>query len=150
MVALDPDAPTSALGRPANDGVRIVNPETREQCAVAELDEHGRVLNAEVAVGEMVNTTGAAAFEGYWKNPEADTERVRHGWFWTGDLGFIDKDGLIYFAGRSGDWIRVDSENISALLTERILRRHEGILQAARSEEHTSELQSLMRISYAG
>src|SRR3546814_20820272 len=42
-----------------------------------------------------------------------------------------DKDGLIYFAGRSGDWIRVDSENISALLTERILRRHEGILQAA-------------------
>ncbi|NYG59930.1 fatty-acyl-CoA synthase [Nocardioides daedukensis] len=131
MVALDPDAPTSALGRPAHDGVRIVNPETREQCAVAELDEHGRVLNAEVAVGEMVNTTGAAAFEGYWKNPEADAERVRHGWFWTGDLGFIDKDGLIYFAGRSGDWIRVDSENISALLTERVLRRHEGILLAA-------------------
>src|SRR3546814_19671250 len=108
-------------------GVRIVNPEPLDQCAVAELDEHGRVLNGEVAVGEMVNTTGAAAFEGYWKNPEADTERVRHGWFWTGDLGIIDKDGLIYFAGRSGDWIRVDSENISALLTARTLRRPQAL-----------------------
>ncbi|WP_217996930.1 AMP-binding protein [Nocardioides jensenii] len=131
MIALDPAAPLGALGRAAHDGVRIVDPETRATCASAELDEHGRVLNAEAAVGELVNTTGAAAFEGYWKNPEADAERVRHGWFWTGDLGFVDGSGLVYFAGRSGDWIRVDSENISALLTERVLRRHEGIPIAA-------------------
>ncbi|WP_082620894.1 AMP-binding protein [Nocardioides sp. Soil796] len=131
MVALDPAAPTSALGRPAHDGVKVVDPESREECAVAELDEHGRVLNAELAVGELVNTTGAAAFEGYWKNPEADAERVRHGWYWTGDLGFLDDQGFLYFAGRSGDWIRVDSENISALLTERALRRHDDILTAA-------------------
>ncbi|QIX25629.1 AMP-binding protein [Nocardioides sp. JQ2195] len=131
MVALDPAAPDGALGRPAHDGVCVVDPETRVECVRAELDEHGRVLNAEASVGEMVNTTGAAAFEGYWKNPEADAERVRHGWYWTGDLGFVDADGFIYFAGRSGDWIRVDSENISALLTERVLRRHDDVTIAA-------------------
>lgn len=131
MVQLDPAAPVGALGRPAHNGVRIVDPVTRAECVPARLDEHSRVTNAEEAVGEMVNTTGSAAFEGYWKNPTADAERVRHGWYWTGDLGFCDEEGFLYFAGRTGDWIRVDSENISALLTERVLRRHEDVVTAA-------------------
>jgi fatty-acyl-CoA synthase len=130
MVTLDPDGPPAALGRPAHDGVRIVDPATLQTCPPAEQDRHGRVTNAEVAVGEMVNTTGAAAFEGYYKNEAADAERVRHGWYWTGDLGYVDTSGYLYFAGRSGDWIRVDGENISALLTERVLRRHPAVRAA--------------------
>ncbi|TFV64372.1 acyl-CoA synthetase [Geodermatophilus sp. DF01-2] len=130
MIQLAPEGPAAALGRPAHDGVRVVDPETRGVCPPARTDRHGRVLNAEEAIGELVNTTGAAAFEGYWKNPAADAERVRHGWYWTGDLGYVDESGYLYFAGRSGDWIRVDSENISALLTERILRRHPKVLAA--------------------
>jgi len=55
---------------------------------------------------------------------------VRHGWYWTGDLGYVDEQGYLYFAGRSGDWIRVDGENISALLTERVLRRHPSVVAA--------------------
>ena len=131
MIRLAPEGPAAALGRPAHEGVRVVDPETRLVCPPARTDRHGRVLNAEEAVGELVNTTGAAGFEGYWKNPEADAERVRHGWYWTGDLGYVDEQGYLYFAGRSGDWIRVDSENISALLTERVLRRHPRVLAAA-------------------
>jgi fatty-acyl-CoA synthase len=130
LVRLDPEGPVTALGRPAHDGVRIVDPETRQVCAPAQQDRHGRVLNAEEAIGEIVNTAGAATFEGYWKNPAADAERVRHGWYWTGDLGYVDEDGYLYFAGRSGDWIRVDGENTSALLTERVLRRHPQVLAA--------------------
>ncbi|CRK57786.1 acyl-CoA synthase [Alloactinosynnema sp. L-07] len=130
MIALAPDGPVGALGRAAHDGVRVVDPQTREVCPPAVLDRHGRVLNAESAIGELVDLHGAAKFEGYWKNPEADAERVRHGWYWTGDLGYRDADGYIYFAGRSGDWIRVDGENTSALLTERILRRHPAIVAA--------------------
>ena len=130
LIALAPEGPVAALGRPAHDGVRIVDPETRQVCPPARQDRHGRVLNAEESIGEIVNTTGAAAFEGYWKNPAADAERVRHGWYWTGDLGYVDEDGYLYFAGRSGDWIRVDGENISALLTERVLRRHPLVLAA--------------------
>ncbi|MFC9466183.1 AMP-binding protein [Streptomyces coelicoflavus] len=124
------DGPVGALGRPARDGVRIVDPTTRRTCPPALLDAYGRVRNPEEAIGEIVDTEGAARFEGYWNNAAANAERVRHGWYWTGDLGYVDEAGYFYFAGRSGDWIRVDGENISALLTERVLRRHPGIVAA--------------------
>lgn len=124
-------APAGALGVPARDSVRIVNADTRETCPPAVLDAHGRVTNPEEAVGEIVDTEGAARFEGYYNNPAANAERVRHGWYWTGDLGYVDQEGWFYFAGRSGDWIRVDGENTSALLTERVLRRHPGVVAAA-------------------
>ncbi|TYK52805.1 AMP-binding protein [Actinomadura decatromicini] len=130
MIKRVPGTPPTAFGRPARDGVRIVNPETREICAPAILDEHGRVTNAEAAIGEIVDIDGADRFEGYYKNPEADAERVRHGWYWTGDLGYVDGDGFLYFGGRSGDWIRVDSENISALLTQNVVRRHPKVVDA--------------------
>ncbi|MCQ0009159.1 AMP-binding protein [Actinomadura madurae] len=130
MIKRVAETPPAALGRPAHDGVRVVNPETRETCAPAILDGHGRVTNAEAAVGEIVDVHGAAKFEGYYKNPEADAERVRHGWYWTGDLGYVDADGFLYFGGRSGDWIRVDSENISALHIQNVVRRHPKIVDA--------------------
>jgi steroid-22-oyl-CoA synthetase len=131
LVLRSPEAPPTALGRPASDAVQIVDPRTREICDRAVLDEHGRVTNAEEAVGELVEIGGAARFEGYYKNPEADAERIRHGWYWTGDLGYVDEAGFLYFAGRSGDWIRVDSENISALPTQNALRRHPRVIDAA-------------------
>ncbi|MEU8706906.1 AMP-binding protein [Streptomyces sp. NPDC048565] len=130
MLKRVPDAPTGALGTPARDGVRIVHPTTRATCPPASLDSYGRVRNPEEAIGEIVDTEGAARFEGYYNNDAANAERVRHGWYWTGDLGYVDEAGYFYFAGRSGDWIRVDGENISALLTERILRRHPGVVAA--------------------
>jgi len=130
MIRRPPDTPPAALGRPARDAVRIVDPRTRETCARAVLDAHGRVTNAEEAVGEIVDVEGAARFEGYYNNPAADAERVRHGWYWTGDLGYVDAAGFLYFAGRSGDWIRVDSENISALPTQTVLRRHPKVIDA--------------------
>ncbi|MEU4837570.1 AMP-binding protein [Nocardia testacea] len=124
----DPDTPAGALGRPAHDDIAVVHPETLAECARAELDRHGRVLNPDQAIGEMVDKGGAKRFEGYYKNESAVAERIRHGWYWTGDLGYIDDAGFLYFAGRRGDWIRVDGENISALLIERILRRHPEII----------------------
>jgi fatty-acyl-CoA synthase len=125
----DPAAPPSAIGRPL-PGVRIVNTTSMAECAPAVLDDHGRVTNPDEAIGEIVNTETAHRFEGYWRNEEADAERVRHGWFWTGDLGYIDTNGFLYFAGRAGDWIRVDGENISARLIEQVLRRHACVVLA--------------------
>lgn len=129
-IKLDPDSPPGALGRPAHEGIAIVDPDTRQTCPRAVLDEHGRVLNSEEAIGEMVNKEGVRAFEGYYKNDEANAERIRHGWYWTGDLGYVDGAGFIYFAGRKGDWIRVDGENTSALMIERIVRRHPKVVTA--------------------
>lgn len=127
----DPLAPPGALGRPAHPGIAIVDPQTRAECAVAVLDEHGRVANADDAVGEIVDKTGARDFEGYYKNDTADADKIRDGWYWTGDLGYRDEAGFLYFAGRRGDWIRVDGENISALNIEQVLRRHPPVISAA-------------------
>ncbi|MUL76103.1 AMP-binding protein [Mycolicibacterium sp. CBMA 226] len=129
-VVLDPDQPEGALGRPAHPGVAIVNPETMIDCVPAVLDRHGRILNPDDAVGEIVDKLGTKKFEGYYKNDAADADRIRGGWYWTGDLGYLDENGFIYFAGRRGDWIRVDGENTSALSIERVLRRHPDVIAA--------------------
>lgn len=129
-VAHAPDAPPGALGRPAHPGVAVVDPRTLTDCPPALLDGHGRVLNPDEAVGEIVDKAGTRTFEGYYKNDDADAERIRNGWYWTGDLGYRDEAGFLYFAGRRGDWIRVDGENTSALTIERVLRRHPDVVAA--------------------
>ena len=131
VVIPDPQAPAAALGRPAHADVAIVDPSTLEQCPAAELDEHGLVLNPDDAIGEIVDRAGQSRFEGYYKNDAADAERLRNGWYWSGDLGYVDREGFMYFAGRRGDWVRVDGENTSTLITERVLRRFPGVLAAA-------------------
>ena len=70
-------------------------------------------------------------FEGYYNNDEATAERSRNGWYWSGDLGYRDADGVFYFAGRTADWIRVDGENFAAAPIERILGRHPDVAAVA-------------------
>src|SRR4051794_13293841 len=125
-----PDMPAGALGLPQNDATVVLDPATGEECPRARFDEHGRLLNPE-AIGEIVNKAGAAGFEGYYNNAEADAQRVRSGWYWTGDLGYRDAKGFFYFAGRSSDWLRVDSENFAAAPVERILFRHPDVVMGA-------------------
>jgi fatty-acyl-CoA synthase len=125
-----PDMPAGSLGIPQNDATVVLDPVTGEECPPARFDEHGRLLNAD-AIGEIVNKAGAVGFEGYYNNPDADAQRVRSGWYWTGDLGYRDEAGFFYFAGRSSDWLRVDSENFAAAPVERILFRHPDVVMAA-------------------
>lgn len=60
---------------------------------------------------------------GYYNDSEATGERLRDGMYWSGDLAYKDADDWIYLAGRTGDWMRVDGENIAAGPIERILLR---------------------------
>lgn len=57
--------------------------------------------------------------------------RFIDGMFWSGDLAYRDADGWIYLAGRTADWMRVDGENMTAALIERILIRVPAISQVA-------------------
>jgi fatty-acyl-CoA synthase len=129
-VTRTPDTPRGALGR-ALAGTLIINPDTGEECPRAVFDGHGRLLNADEAIGEMVNQTGGAGFEGYWRNAEAEASRVRNGWYWTGDLGYRDEDDFFYFGGRDYDWLRVDGENFAAAPVEAILQRHPDVVLAS-------------------
>ena len=124
-----PGMPVGALGH-APDHVKIVDEDGAEKPR-ARLDEHGRVLNAEECVGEIVNTQGSGPFEGYYNNSEATEKTTRNGWYWSGDLGYKDADGFVYFAGRNADWIRVDGENFPAAPIEEALRRAPGVVLAA-------------------
>lgn len=129
-ISAHPDAPAGALGM-LPPTVEIRNPDTGQVCPPAEFDAAGRLLNAEEATGEMVNVTGPGAFAGYYKNPEADAERLRDGMYWSGDQAYRDSDGFVYFAGRSSGWLRVDGENLGAAPIERILLRYPGFAQVS-------------------
>lgn len=127
-----PDSPPGSLGMPVGDAdVRVLREDTSLECPRAEFDEHGRLLNAEEATGQIVAIGAAGAFEGYYNNPEAQAERVRGEDFWTGDLAYRDADGCFYFAGRTADRLRVDGENFAAVSLERILERWEPVAAVA-------------------
>jgi fatty-acyl-CoA synthase len=116
------DCPTGSIGK-GFPGVAIYHPETVQECEVARFDETGATVNAEAATGELVNTSGSGLFRGYYNDPGATDQRIRHGMYWSGDLAYRDADGWIYLAGRTADWMRVDGENLTAAPIERILLR---------------------------
>jgi fatty-acyl-CoA synthase len=130
IVVREDGAPSGSIGKPY-PGVSIYNPRTLAECAVAKFDEHGALTNFDDAVGELVNTQGAGPFTGYYNDPSATAERIRHGMYWSGDLAYRDADGWIYLAGRTADWMRVDGENLAAAPIERILERLPQVGQVA-------------------
>ncbi len=49
--------------------------------------------------GEIV-ISGDNVMKGYWENPTATNDTIREGWLYSGDMGYIDKDGFLYVLGR--------------------------------------------------
>jgi fatty-acyl-CoA synthase len=127
-IALDRsgEPPRGSLGR-LREGVALVDPDGNA-VAPACFDAEGRLLNPEECVGEFVNTRGLGPFEGYYRNDEAMARATRNGWYWSGDLGYSDADGWVYFAGRTSDWLRVDGENFPAAPIEAIVARHGDVM----------------------
>lgn len=127
-IAKTPDTPPAALGLAREgDDVAVIDPATMQECPPARFGEHGELVDSE-AIGELVRRNAEGQFEGYYNNPEATAERLRNGWYWSGDLAYRDTDGYFYFAGRGADWLRVDSENFAATPIERIIARFPGVL----------------------
>jgi carnitine-CoA ligase len=68
---------------------------------------------------------------GYYKDLEATRRALRGGWFHTGDRGYLDEDGYLYFADRLKDVIRRRGENISPVEIERAALAHPDVAEAA-------------------
>ena len=130
-VAVNRDAEerAGALGQ-VGDNVQVVD-EAGNELPRARFDDGGRLVNADECVGEIVNTAGAGPFEGYYNNAEANERTLRFGWYWTGDLGYIDDDRYLFFAGRNADWLRVDGENFPTQPIEATIGRHPDVILAA-------------------
>jgi fatty-acyl-CoA synthase len=122
IVMREDDTPPGSIGK-GYPGVSVYHPETLTECAPAVFDEHGALANFDEAVGELVNTYGAGGFTGYYNDPVATNQRMRHGMYWSGDLAYRAAEGWIYLAGRTADWMRVDGENLAAGPIERVLQR---------------------------
>ncbi|MCV7107151.1 AMP-binding protein [Mycolicibacterium chitae] len=116
-IARTPDTPDGALG-PLVGGIDILDVETGESCPPG-------------VIGEMVNTAGPGQFRGYYNDPDAEAQRMTGGVYRSGDLAYRDEAGFAYFAGRLGDWMRVDGENLGTAPIERILMRHPEVTEAA-------------------
>jgi acyl-CoA synthetase (AMP-forming)/AMP-acid ligase II len=67
----------------------------------------------------------------YFREPEQTAEALADGWFRTGDLGFLDEDGWLYFVDRKRDVIRRGGENMSSVLIEKTLCAHPAVAEAA-------------------
>ncbi len=59
-------------------------------------------------IGEVV-VKGDNVMKGYYKSPEETNKVIKDGWFFTGDLGYLDKDGYLYITGRKNDMIVLSS-----------------------------------------
>ena len=96
------------------------------------MDEHDRPLPAgqtgEICVRPQ---EPGLMMQGYYNMPEATLKEMRNCWFHSGDRGYVDEDGYLYFVERTKETIRRRGENISAYEVELIICRHPKVLEAA-------------------
>ena len=96
-----------------------------------------RIADAETGVHVGPNTVGEitiknpAVMPGYWRNDEQNRETLRDGWLYTGDLGWLDDDGFLYFVDRKKDIIRRRGENISSQEVENVIKANPNVLDCA-------------------
>jgi len=99
LVSPEPDAPPDALVRDGAQGQVIVAMDSPE------------------------------AFGGYWHRPDADAKAIRGGWYYTGDLGYLDDEGDLWVSGRVDDMINSGGENIYPDEIERAMAAAPGVDQ---------------------
>jgi acyl-CoA synthetase (AMP-forming)/AMP-acid ligase II len=92
-------------------------------------DEQGRRLPPHVH-GEIA-ARGPSIMMGYWKDPEGTAQVLRHGYYFTGDLGFADEDGYMFVTGRARDMIKTGGNRVSAKEIEDVVSSIPGVLETA-------------------
>ena len=78
-----------------------------------------------------ITINNPAVMPGYWRNEEQTNLALSNGWLHTGDLGWLDEDGFLYFVDRKKDVIRRRGENISSQEVEDVIKRHPAVLDCA-------------------
>jgi 2-furoate---CoA ligase len=101
--------------------LRLVSPEpAAPPDALVADSEQGQVI---------VAMDSPEAFNGYWRRPDADAKAIRGGWYYTGDLGYLDDEGDLWVSGRVDDMINSGGENIYPDDIERAMAAAPGVDQ---------------------
>ena len=122
---IDQDAPAkpgSAGKAGINQQVRVVKLNATSVNEPADIGEEGEIVAL---------LAGDESFEGYWRRPDADARALRDGWYFTGDTGYVDRDGDIFVTGRVDDMIITGGENVSPVEIESCLSLHPAVLEVA-------------------
>jgi 2-furoate---CoA ligase len=117
-----PAKPGSAGRAGINQMVRVVKLGAKTGHALAAPGEEGEIIAL---------LAGDESFEGYWRRPDADTKALRQGWYFTGDTGYVDRDGDIFVTGRVDDMIITGGENVSPVEIESCLSLHGAVSEVA-------------------
>lgn len=100
-----------SVGKPiATIQVRIQNYETGTDCGAGEV---GKIL-----------VKGESVMKGYLDDLEETSLRIRAGWYDTGDMGYLDKDGFLWHAGRLKRFVKIGGEMVSLVAVEEVLAKH--------------------------
>ena len=89
--------------------VRIENYETGKGCGAGEV---GRIL----VKGDLV-------MKGYLHDFEETSMRIRHGWYDTGDMGYLDTDEFLWHSGRLKRFVKIGGEMVSLVKVEDVLQK---------------------------
>lgn len=115
--------------RPNSSGQPRTHPDARFSNEIRIVDDEGEPV-ANGQPGE-ITIKNPAIMPGYWRNREQTDLALVDGWLHTGDLGWQDEDGFLYFVDRKKDVIRRRGENISSQEVEDVIKRHPTVLDCA-------------------
>jgi acyl-CoA synthetase (AMP-forming)/AMP-acid ligase II len=101
-------------------------------------DTEQKVVDSETGVKELARgevgelcLRGPQVMAGYWNAPEATASVLRDGWFYTGDIGFIDAHGYVYLQDRKKELIKYKGFSIAPAELEALLLEHPAVADAA-------------------
>ena len=103
--------------------------ESLPQTEVLVVDEHGKSVPTG-EIGEII-VKGPQVMKGYLKDEEATHQAIKDGWLYSGDLGRLDKDGLLYIVDRRKDMIIRGGENVYPVEIEEVLYQIPELLEVA-------------------
>ena len=81
-------------------------------------------------IGDLT-VRGASTAPYYWNRAELTAQRMRGGWFHSGDKYSVDSEGYFWYAGRGDDMLRVSGQWVSPVEVESALTEHANVLEAA-------------------
>jgi long-chain acyl-CoA synthetase len=83
----------------------------------------------EVSLGEPgeIVIRGPQTFKGYWNKPKETENALQDGWFYSGDVGFMDKDGYITIVDRTKDMIIVSGYKVFSVEVDDKMNKHPAI-----------------------